>query len=142
MKRYRTIPYIPIFMLVLSVSLSCIAAKAVDPDEMYQKAAALTKLSAAAESAARYGDIPDNIDDREFLNRATVHDKSLLEPFGNYKLRVLRQDKHAIILVCNREGNIGLLEDAGCTAELDKHLWQENPSRPCEFTLTVGEVCK
>ena len=108
---------------------------------MYILGSALTKLSAAVESTVRYKDPEDRISDAELLILATRHDPGLLEPFADYTVLVLRQDKHALVLVCTKDGNIGLLEDAGCSSELDRHLWKEEPPKRCEFTVKVQEAC-
>jgi hypothetical protein len=35
----------------------------------------------------------------------------------------------------------GLLEDAGCTGRLDKHVWQSPVAEPCEFSLDIKQIC-
>lgn len=64
-----------------------------------------------------------------------------MEPFADYTLWVSRQDGHAVVLVCDKDGKVGLLEDAGCSSEMDRHLWKENPPKPCDFTVKAKEVC-
>ncbi len=64
-----------------------------------------------------------------------------MEPFADYTLWVSRQDGHAVVLVCDKDRKVGLLEDAGCSSEMDKHLWKENPPKPCDFTVKAKEVC-
>ncbi len=86
-----------------------------DSKEMYIKASALTKLSAAVESTVRYKKPPPDLDDDELLKIATRHDPALLENFRSYKLRVLRQERHSVVLVCDAADTRALLEDAGCT---------------------------
>lgn len=111
-----------------------------NPDEMYIAASALTKLSASVESTVRYKNPPENISDEELLQLATEHDPSLMTPFSGYTVRVLREDRHAVVLVCSEDGTLGLLEDIGCTAAMDKHLWQVEGS-DCNFTLTSSSAC-
>ncbi len=108
---------------------------------MLIKASALTKLSAAAESAVRYKDAPEDLADRALLEWATSHDPALLAPFSAYTLKVLRQGRHAIVLVCTEDGAIALLEDAGCTAELDRHRWRDTPDAACGFSIEPRIVC-
>ena len=48
-----------------------------DREEMYIKASALTKLSAAVESTVRYKNPPPGLNDRELLTLATRHDPAL-----------------------------------------------------------------
>jgi len=108
---------------------------------MLIKASALTKLSAAAESAVRYKDAPGELTDRALLQWATSHDPALLAPFSAYTLKVLRQDRHALVLVCTEDGTIALLEDAGCTAGLDRHRWRDTPEAVCGFSIETRVVC-
>lgn len=121
---------------------SCVPFSTRSNEKMYELGSALTKLTAAIEATVRYKDIPEAISDEELIEKSVEHDKSLLSPFKNYKLHVLRQDRHAIVLLCTGDGKYGLLEDAGCTYGLDKHLWLISPTQPCEFTLTVERICE
>src|SRR3989304_8284755 len=140
MKRIRVIRFAaPVFFLLTLVG--CTMSRAAEGEKMYVISSALTKLSASVESTVRYKDPDEGISDAELLVLATRHDPGLLDPFADYKVRILRQDKHAVVLVCMKEGNTGLLEDAGCSSELDRHLWKEEPSKRCEFTVKVQEAC-
>ena len=128
-------------LALLTFLAACAFAQPVDSEEMYTKAAALTKLSSAVQAFVRYESVADGMTEGEVLRLATKHDAGLLAPFSAYQLRVMRQDRHAIVLMCSADGTRGLLEDVGCTARLDKHLWQSPNSEPCEFTLKVSEIC-
>jgi hypothetical protein len=108
---------------------------------MYELGSALTMLSAAVEAEVRYGDLPADISDEELIRRATKHDPGLVAPFSGYALRVARENRHAVVLVCTKDRRAALLEDAGCSAAMDRHLWDSAPATPCEFTVRVGEVC-
>lgn len=137
--KMRTKTILTIFVSVLLIG--CFIYGASSDEDMYKLASALTKLSAAVESTVRYKDPPQNLSDDKLLEFATRHDPSLLQSFITYRLRVLHQDRHAIVLVCTKDGTHALLEDAGCTGELDAHLWQHEPRLACEFTLTVAQTC-
>lgn len=113
-----------------------------ESERMLVLGSALTKLSAAAESTERYKHPPENVSCEKFFELATRHDPSLLTPFSDHALRVSRRDRHAVILVCTRDKTRALLEDAGCTARLDRHLWEGTEALPCEFTLKMEDVCK
>lgn len=108
-------------------------------EEMYIKASALTKLSSAVEGTVRYENLPDTLNDQDLLKLSTEDDPSLLEPFNGYVMKINREFNHAIVLVCNSDGTQGLLEDAGCTAAMDSHLWQKKAS--CLFTIQSNVVC-
>lgn len=127
-------------LICLAVWSSVATAQVVTEDEMLVKASALTKVAAAAESAARYKDPSPDLSEREFLEFSTQHDPSLLEPFAGFMLRAMWRDRRGIVLVCSADGTIRLLEDAGCTAELDKHHWREQQS-PCEFSIDIAGTC-
>ncbi|MCB5191449.1 hypothetical protein LG198_11990 [Methylobacillus arboreus] len=107
---------------------------------MLIEASALTKLSSAVEAYVRYDSDGTVTSDQQLLQTATAHDPDLLRPFQHRLIKVNTEDRHAILLVCTQDGLRGLLEDAGCSAPMDRHLWQE--SRPCQFTLQAAEVCR
>ena len=77
--------------------------------------------------------------DSVILQKATEHDKRLLAPeFANYELKVQYQNPYAVLLLCSKDGKSAIMEDAGCTARLDR---QVTHSAPCEFTLHVNQGC-
>lgn len=132
---------ITVTILVLSFLASCTSSqRRVDSEEMYIKASALTKLSAAVESTVRYKNPPPELGENELLTLATRHDPILLENFKGYRVRVLRNERHSVVLVCNAAGTHALLEDAGCSGPMDRNRWLEKPE-PCEFSLDTKAVC-
>lgn len=119
------------------------AARADDvADRMYSLASALTRLTSAVESAVRYKNVSPDAGDEAVLELATRHDRGLLEPFARYRLRVQRQGRDAVVLVCSRTYAVRLLEDAGCSARLDRHHWRSPVALPCEFTIDVATACR
>lgn len=127
-------------VILVCILTSCAFVSHKDNSEaMYIKASALTKLSAAVEATVRYENPPANLSDRDLLILSTQDDPTLLEPFTGDVLKVSRDFNHAIVLVCSSESNQALLEDAGCTAKLDNHLWQQNLL--CQFTLKAETMC-
>ncbi len=131
---------IVLFVVALTFVAGCRVSGA-DEEEMYRLASALTKLSAAVEATVRYEDPQPGIGEQELLRLATQHDPALLRPFENYTVRAMSQDRHAIVLLCTKDKTRGLIEDAGCSAKLDAHLWQANPPKACEFTVKVEQAC-
>ncbi len=140
MKRKGVIRSIVLVVFLLTF-VGCTTSRATETEKMYVLGSALSKLSASVESTVRYKDPEEGISDAELLILSTRHDPGLLEPFTGYKVRVLRQDKHAVVLICTKDGNIGLLEDAGCSFELDQHLWKADPPKHCEFTVRIQDEC-
>lgn len=133
--------------LLLSSAACTLASSSYSESRMNDLASALTKLSSAVDGAVRYQLSPPPsqlLDDEQFLKLATVRNPSVLEPFrkANVKLRVKRLESETIILVCRPDANIALLEDATCSAPMDKHRWKDQPQTTCDFTLNLAEVCK
>ncbi len=135
-----------LIVLVIILSLGLVFAgcgkkkKKVDEKAMYTLGSALTKLASAVESTVRYKKPPKGISDAELLTLSTKHDPKLLAPFAEYKVRISQKNRHALILVCSKDGKQGLLEDAGCSKEMDVHLWKSGA--PCKFILDLDKVCK
>ncbi len=87
-----------------------------------------------------YENPPPELGESELLTLATRHDPILLENFKDYKVRVLRNERHSVVLVCNAAGTHALLEDAGCSGPMDRNRWMGKPE-PCEFSLDTKTVC-
>jgi len=111
------------------------------PDDMNIRASELTKLSAAVEAYVRYDDPAPGMSQDDVLQAATKGQPQLLSGFSGLKLKVLSQDRHAVLLVCDKDGTRALLEDAGCTGKMDIRHW-ETRDVPCRFTVSVQEVCR
>lgn len=126
---------------VLLTSAGCTASRAAEAEKMYVLGAALTKVCNSVEATVRYENPPEGISDKELLALSTKHDPGLMEPFADYDLHVSREDAHAVVLVCDKEGKVGLLEDACCSSKMDRHLWKEDPPKPCKITLKAREAC-
>jgi hypothetical protein len=113
--------------------------KAQEPKQA-ELATRLINLSAAVDA---YFSGTENIpsgNDEEILRRATTHDPSLLAAaFTPYQIKVQRQERYAVLLLCTQDGKRAIMEDAGCSARLDRRA-EENA--PCEFTLKVAPGCQ
>ena len=108
---------------------------------MLKLARQLVVLTAAVQGYVRYEQTQADLLDREILANATKHDPSLLPEFANYLVRVRQDDRNASVLLCTRNGKQGLIEDVGCTAEPDRHLWKMPTPPPCEFTANIRQLC-
>ena len=128
-------------LLICFFSSTLTSCAAQDERQMYAKASALTKLSAAVESTVLYKDPSPTLTDDELLRLATASDPGLLQEFQGFKLRVQKAANAVILLVCNMSATAALLEDASCTAKLDRHHWRDTASMQCEFALSVAASC-
>lgn len=134
-------PRTPILCLMLAMVSACAFTREPDfSEEMFKRASALTKLSAAMEAHIRYGNPLARSSEAALLAEGTMHDPALLANLGDYKIRVLSRDRHALVLVCTKDGDRALLEDAGCTGKMDVHHWEKDKV-PCEFTVAIESVC-
>ena len=124
---------------VLAGALGCAAQD--DSRQMFATASALTKLSSSVEATVLFRNPPAALTDPELLRLATAGDPQLLRPFEPFTVRVLRHEQGVVLLVCRPDGGPALLEDASCTAKLDRHHWRDDPGARCEFTLKMPEVC-
>lgn len=128
-------------LAVIFLSACAITPPAHTPEAMTILARQLAVLSAAVHGYVRYEQVDPNLTERQILANATKHDPRLLPEFSGYLLRVRQEDRNASVLLCTRDGTRGLIEDVGCTAEPDRHLWKMPKPQPCEFTVNVREVC-
>ena len=109
--------------------------------QMFATASALTKLSSSVEATVLFRNPAATLTDSELLRLATAGDPELLQPFEPFTVRVLRHEQGVVLLVCQPNGGPALLEDASCTAKLDRHHWRDDPGARCEFTLKMPDVC-
>lgn len=100
----------------------------------------LTKLTKAVDNKVYFDpECTGKMTEQEILYYSIAHDLELLEPFLKMTIHILRQGRNAIVLICSEDGTTAFFEDAGCTAELDWSWKEQDPPRPCEFTLKVCE---
>ncbi len=120
-------------VFMMSIVLMTTESAAIPNDyqeKMRTLSSALTKLSASVEATLK-----------KPLEPSTKEEASLREPFREYSVKILRENNHAIVLVCTKDGTKALLEDAGCTPEMDSNRWMSKELPPCTFILS-SEVCK
>lgn len=127
--------------LSLSILILIACATPRDEREMNTLASALTKVSAAVDVTVRYKRSTDALEDAQLLQASTTHDPGLLQPLQGRRVRVLRDGRDSAVLVCDAQSGDALLEDAGCTPQLDAHRWRDTPKASCEFSLDLRKVC-
>jgi hypothetical protein len=128
-------------MVVLIMFSGCRFVQKQSQEEMFVSAAAMKRLSAAVESSVRYKDVPEELRDYELLEKATENNPQLLKGFENFSLKAIIVNKHSIVLMCDAQGKLALIEDTGCTGEVDALHWQNDAPQPCDFTLDISAVC-
>ena len=109
-----------------------------DAEEMYEKAAALTKVTAMVESLVTYSDAALNAD---LLTASTAHDPQILTFFEGYELRAGQASGRGVVVMCTQGGGEALLLDLGCTAKLDQHLWETEEQEACDVPADAAAAC-
>lgn len=136
--RYRIIPRITLALLLVA----CTNAIAAPPDdeERGRLSTKMVNLSSAVDVYFTELTEAPTEDDATVLKNATQHDARLLAPeFEPYLLKVQYQAPYAVLLLCSKVGQAAIMEDAGCSARVDRQVTDE---APCEFTLQVSEGCE
>lgn len=130
------------FMLVAALvllSASCLHAQPIDAEEMAGLSAALLKVSATVHSAVRNKNPDPTLHDADLLAFSTAHMPSYLNRFNGYVLKARQEGKNSSVLVCDAEGKLALIEDAGCTSPSD---WQAPAlTAPCDYVLDLAQTC-
>ncbi len=138
--KLRPVP-LSLFLAILLFP-ACAESSSRNKEEMLILGSHLLQLSKPVYSTLRYKSPPDGIGGNELLTLSTKHDPSLLKPFEGYLLKVRKKGKNASVLVCTKDGAVGLLEDTECTpGRIDKHLWKSKPAASCSFTLDLAALC-
>lgn len=124
---------------IMVLSASCLRAQTIDAEEIAGLSAALLKISATVHTAVRYKNPAPTLDDAELLAFSTAHQPKYLDRFNGYVLKARQEGKNSSVLVCDSEGKVALIEDAGCTSPSD---WQgPHMGLACTYVLDLVETC-
>nr|CBA28196.1 hypothetical protein Csp_A06070 [Curvibacter putative symbiont of Hydra magnipapillata] len=116
-----------------TVYLACSSAQ--EPQQMFDKASALTKLTAHVDAAVLYSPTGKSESDKTLLDKAFADNPTLKQQLGIDMLLLQRGEKGVVVLLCTEGGAKALLEDLSCTSGMDKHHWRDEPDRICAFSL-------
>jgi hypothetical protein len=131
-----------VWLAAALVVSACAAPSSYVPNEQERGilSTKLVNLSSAVD--VYFADLagPPTGDDEQILLAATRHDSRLLAPeFKAYVLKVQYQAPYAVLLLCSKDGSRAIMEDAGCSARLDRNVAGDVA---CEFTLHVNAGCQ
>jgi hypothetical protein len=127
-----------IALALLVVSIPRAAAQ--DEGDMQILASAATKVAAKLDAYVMLHADASKMTEKDLVIRLREGDPGLLSEFDDFALRPRVAGENSSILVCDKEADRALLEDAGCSAISDLHLWKE--SKPCDFQLDLEAVCR
>ena len=132
-------------LIILASTLllgACISLFASDPDAEIRGRLSTKMVNLSLAVDTYFADLPQAPTDSDavILQKATSHDKRLLAPeFEAYMLKVQYQNPYAVLLLCSKDGSRAIMEDAGCSARIDR---QVTHNAPCVFTLRVHQGCQ
>jgi hypothetical protein len=125
-------------LICIFLSVSCSAINKYDDERMYDLASKFKDLSQSIDGHIKFSE--DLIyDGDQILNQMLLSAPNLLTSFADFTIKVSVQKSNAILLLC--DGDIALIEDAGCNAVMDKILWKDVKPNSCEFTIDSIQLC-
>ncbi|MFZ4859814.1 MAG: hypothetical protein ACOYL3_25870 [Desulfuromonadaceae bacterium] len=134
-----------LILIILATSMllgACVApiVAAPDAEERGRLSTKMVNLSSAVDTYFTDLSKAPSDSDATILQNATRHDERLLaSDFEPYMLKVKYMNPYAVLLLCSKDGTRAIMEDAGCSARLDRQVTNE---APCEFTLLVNQGCQ
>ncbi|MBN1602032.1 MAG: hypothetical protein JW915_10505 [Chitinispirillaceae bacterium] len=130
-----------IFLVLTSVAIAgCIIFGNTQEEKYYKLATSLTQLSTAVDTVVSFGDLTENATEKEVIDEAVRRDPSMLVPFADYSLHVVRRGSLSAVLVCTKDEQRALLEDTAYTVKFDKHYWRDSPAAPCKSTIDFAHI--
>jgi hypothetical protein len=134
-----------LILIILATSMllgACVApiVAAPDAEERGRLSTKMVNLSSAVDTYFSDLSKAPSDSDATILQNATRHDERLLaSDFEPYMLKVKYLNPYAVLLLCSKDGTRAIMEDAGCSARLDRQVAND---APCEFTLLVNQGCQ
>jgi hypothetical protein len=130
--------------IMVAVSLlvaSCLHAGAGEHEDLQKARGAMRNLSKAMEACFKYENPPAELQGKGLLEYCTQHNAGLRDFYEKFTMKFKYDQGYAVVLVCSQDGGRWLMEDVSCTGEMDSPPIENEPERPCEFSLTAGRVC-
>lgn len=128
-------------LAIITLTASCSMAGPLDDRVLLGVGDALTKVSAPVHATVRYKNPPADLQDAALIDMALQDFTERLDPMRGYVLKARQEGRNSSVLLCDEQGQIGLIEDAGCTGELDDKIWRTQPNHPCAYVLDLAVTC-
>lgn len=136
---------ISILLVVALSGCNSTSGRGANDEAMYDLALNFKELTQSADAYYKF-DLPPqelgNVDGRRLL--VLLHDRmpQKFEPLRGYQIKAQIQGSNVVMLLCQSNENVALIEDAGCNYRLDKALWKSANTSSCEFTIDTGNYCQ
>lgn len=103
-------------------------------------ASPLVKLSAAVVAELRDSPTGPPASDELLLAAAMQGKPELQRAFAGVPIKVRRDARNAVLLVCSPDGQSAWLEDASWTPGVDQRWYERQPPHPAQFTLDPAQA--
>jgi hypothetical protein len=100
----------------------------------------LVKLTAAVEAEIRDSPSGPPASDDQLLAVAMKGKPELKRAFQDVPLKVRRDSRNVVLLVCSPDGRFAWLEDASWTTGVDIRWYQSQPPHPAAFSLDPAQA--
>lgn len=125
--------------LSLLILLTACSAQAEYSDEaMYDLASILKDVAQAVDGEVKFGEI-HNLADEQIIANAMSSAPDKLAKLSEYQVVLEIQGDNAVMLLC--DGDVALMEDAGCNAAFDNGYWHQPKHNTCKISLNASSVC-
>lgn len=94
-------------------------------------------LATAIDGHIKFGD-GSSMTNEQLITTALQGNPAWQTALEGYDIKLIVEGKNSMIMLCQE--NIALIEDTGCTENIDKKHWTSNNNH-CEFTLNLTELC-
>jgi len=125
------------FALFMTLT-SCSAQAEYSDETMYDLASILKDVAQAVDGEIKFGEI-NNLADEQIIANAMSSAPDKLAKLSEYQMILDIQGDHAVMLLC--DGDVALMEDAGCNAAFDNHYWHQPQHNTCKISLNASSVC-
>ena len=132
--------------LILTLT-SCTTQAKYSDEIMYDIASILKDITQAIDGELKFGDtagltsheIIDNATRSNADNLAKLPKLAKAAEISDYRILSEFQEDNVVMLIC--DGDIALMEDAGCNAAFDKSYWDTPQPNSCSIKLDAAEIC-
>ncbi|MEL6114051.1 hypothetical protein P0Y67_02445 [Photobacterium sp. SP02] len=125
--------------LALLMALTSCSAQAEYSDEtMYDLASILKDVAQAVDGEIKFGEI-NNLADDQIIAKAMSSAPDKLAKLNEYQVILEIQGDNAVMLLC--DGDVALMEDAGCNTAFDNSYWHQPQHNTCKISLSASSVC-
>ncbi len=126
-------------LLVACGSLTALESEQLSEKERGDISSRMVNLSRIVDTYFSTLSVPPTEQDEVIINKALENSSDSIDTkFDNYQLHTLYQQGFAVVLLCDKDDKQALMEDAGCSAGVDKQIRQP---ADCKFTLRVAKGC-